>query len=454
LEEQAFVRVHNSEGDEELKPREGVQLSEGHVIMRMALEQLLLEEHLPESVTWLDFSSLLGECVDWAKTRRSKIRVAKKSKGSTTAAGAGAGAGAGASGGGDIPAPKAVVAKTVETATPASWIKAAERRLSEWRSTFRGTALDVGFSKTEIILRRPTSLLAAASKQQVNFYLMPSSAARKQRRLLFASAVFEIASADDARGGITLDALEQYLSRERSRLLRFISLAGEGDVVFPHVEQNYRAAQLGELPFSVVRAIICCHVLSSSEQLRTLREGLQSSDGGGGGDCLVNLVGFCRAVEEAVFNVSNHLNENPALLVINGGEVDQAVSELRLLATESRMTLMNSDSHAMHKKGSTFTLGLLDFLDGVGDEGGEGGEGGGAKLTVDAASIASRRRSSRLSELGGGGGGGKGGLKEKEMPPVVWLFCDYHGVEKFYIADLCCCACEKEWLISEGAVGV
>jgi hypothetical protein len=219
---------------------------------------------------------------------------------------------------------------------------------------------------------------------------------------------------------MTLDALEQYLSRERSRLLRFISLAGEGDVVFPHIEQNYRAAQLGELPFSVVRAIICCHVLSSSEQLRTLREGLQSSDGGGG-DCLVNLVGFCRAVEEAVFNVSNHLNENPALLGINGGEVDQAVSELRLLATESRMTLMNSDSHAMHKKGSTFTLGLLDFLDGVGDEGGEGGEGGGAKLTVDAASIASRRRSSRLSELGGGGGGGIGGLKEKEMPPVVWL---------------------------------
>jgi len=257
---------------------------------------------------------------------------------------------------------------------------------------------------------------------------------------MFAMAIFEIASG----GGdsLSLDELESFASRERSRLLRFISLVKEGEVAFPHFEQNYRADQLGEMPFSVTRALLCCHLLSSSAQLHSLREAAaaaasEGDSAGGGGKNLVSLAGFLRATEEACFNVTNHLNENVLL-----GEVDQAVTELQLLATEKQMALMNSDSHAARRRGSNFTLGLTDYLD---DRGGEG-----RRLTVDASSIASRRRSSALSELAQQKAkGGKAGT-DKDVPPFVYCFCDMHGVEKFFLADFCCCRCEKEWWAAAG----
>ena len=69
--------------------------------------------------------------------------------------------------------------------------------------------------------------------------------------------------------------------------------------------------------------------------------------------------------------------------------------------------------------------------------GGENGNNG----NNDIGSFASRRRSSRLTELS------QNILKrgsDVNTPQTIHLFCDYHAQEQFFIADLCCCQCEKE----------
>jgi hypothetical protein len=139
-------------------------------------------------------------------------------------------------------------------------------------------------------------------------------------------------------------------------------------------------------------------------------------------------------MEEAFFNVTNRLNENA---IMGEAEMDPAVAELMLIATEIKMNLMKSDSHAGARR-NTFSLGLGDFMEGT-------VEGLTRRATVDLNTIAARRRSSRLSELSMAGKG-KGG---DQPPPNVFLSCDVHGVERFFLGDLRCCACEREAFESE-----
>lgn len=417
IEEAGKLRAHDEDGEDIIICKEGYRPTEGHILMRLALEQLLQENHLPAGVTWTDFQSLLTECISWAKTQRSKLKIAKRSDGRTM--------GTPAAPTNTGPATN-TVAESLAVSFSKVWIKDADQRLQQWQSTSPKSALDFSYSKNELLIREKRGLISGAGLRK-NYLLQPSSIHRKKRRLLTALAVFELASG----GGDTMSiaALEQYVSRERTRLLRFVSLVNEGEAPLPHIQMDY-VQQMCELPFSFTRALLCCHFLSSSEQFRTLCDEIKiSADNSEIGGGLISSAGFVRAVEEAHFNVTNHLNENSLL-----GETDQVLSELMILATEDQMTLMNSESHAYRRR-STFSLGLSEFMD---------DKSGG--INVDLGSIASRRRSSKLTELSNNSN--KRG-NANDSPPFIYLTCDYHGVEKFFLADICCCACEKSFHQSE-----
>lgn len=139
--------------------------------------------------------------------------------------------------------------------------------------------------------------------------------------------------------------------------------------------------------------------------------------------------GFLRAAEEACFNVTNRLTEHSLL-----GE-DPVIAELILLATETTLTQQNSESHAFRRR-SNFTLGF-----------GDSGQAGDVlrRATLDVAGVISRRRSSRLSELSEMDT--KNRSKDKHDPPTIFLACDVHGVERFFLADLQCCLCEREHIV-------
>ena len=54
------------------------ELSEGFILMRLAVEQLLQAESLPENVSLANFSYILEECLSWARTQRVILRSAGK----------------------------------------------------------------------------------------------------------------------------------------------------------------------------------------------------------------------------------------------------------------------------------------------------------------------------------------------------------------------------------------
>ena len=130
------------------------------------------------------------------------------------------------------------------------------------------------------------------------------------------------------------------------------------------------------------------------------------------GSASLSRIGLLHAVEEAFRNVTQRRS-----LQVVPDEVEDALGSF---CTEMEM---NAQANNNSLKKGTFSLGLQQGVDG------------------DLQNLAARRRQSAL------GTHHISAISEiLDEPPTVFMRCDEHGVERFYLGDTMCVKCEGEHL--------
>ena len=225
---------------------------------------------------------------------------------------------------------------------------------------------------------------------------------------MFGMSIFHLAGS--GAESIDVAELHVFLKAEREKLKKFLALYLEGAVSFPLMCKNTFASIHEE--FSIERCVLACHLLKNSPSLKQLFETYEAR-----GVALINQIGLLRAVEESTFNVTNRVEEN--VLKIDIDDDDKVIDELKMLASENNAYRRKNNSGDPRARG-TFYLGLQP-----------GGD------NKDLSDLGERRRSSIVAMAG---------AKEENVlePPCVYMECDEHGVERFFLADLRCAKCEEE----------
>ena len=208
---------------------------------------------------------------------------------------------------------------------------------------------------------------------------------------------------------IDVAELRAFLEGEREKLKKFLALYMEGAVSFPLMSASYLDS-IQEEP-SLERCVLACHLLKNSPSLKQLCETYEAH-----GVALINKIGLLRVVEESTFNVTNRLEEQ-VLVKLDVG--DKVIDELKILASETNAYRRKNNSGDSRGRGS-FYLGLQP-----------GGD------NKDLSDLGERRRSSIVAMAG---------AKEDDVtePPCVYMECDEHGVERFFLSDLRCMKCEED----------
>jgi hypothetical protein len=326
-----------------------------HELVRLAIEQLLQQEHLPVEVSWVGFKYLMKECLVWSKTQGTLIVVAAQGDKDNA-----------------IKPPTGAIMPSIEMKLlNKEWVRQSNASISELSRLYPGRDLDVTFSALEMSgldeARKPKKGTLAATLQEKQQHaaaardsieaslglkrvtiVSPSSTLRKKRRFLIALAIFRLAGSSESAGDDTLDVAELkfYLEAQREKLRKFISLFLEGVVHFPIMLKSYLVSIQEEV--SMERTVMCCNLLSHSGSLTQLFETYESQ-----GTALISKAGFIKAVEESHYNVSNRAP--PA--VAYGLQVDRVIDELRALASEKNAYIRKKETTGTARKAS-FNLGL------------------------------------------------------------------------------------------------
>ncbi len=135
--------------------------------------------------------------------------------------------------------------------------------------------------------------------------VLPASKARRYRRMMFMLSIFD----DISRRGESVDAIElkEYLEDERKSLIKALVLIKTGVMPLPSVSPSY-VAELGA-PFSLTRAVICCHLLSSSDKLDQLFKRYEAQ-----GVAIISQVGFLKTCEECFKTLTNNDGEHDPVI--------------------------------------------------------------------------------------------------------------------------------------------
>lgn len=401
-----FLSIRKHETSER---KAGRRLGEGFVILRLAVEQLLQQEYLPDRVTFLDLKSLLNECIIWAKTQRAILRVAKLADSKEK----------------DDSRSKMViqpeVKSTVHSKLNREWLLSSEALLWDYSNMYPDTDVDILYNEDEVIHEdkkkvdgRLSGLLDKSRKmlhqrqneiiagKQAYTIFMGSSERRKMRRFIYGLAIFEII----AQGENTVDVAEirAYLNRERDELKKLVAFYNEGMSPLPVIQRDFHLF-LNE-KMSVPRSILAIHLLNDSNIFGELFDMYDER-----GTAMMSKLGFLKACEEAHRNITNHRKRSAFTTR------DPALEEFIIMATESNARARNGGD--VDRKRSTFSLGLS------------------TADNKDLSNLAERRRSSRMADLGNN-------EDDDTEPPRVFLHCDEHGAEEFFLSDLMCIKCEEE----------
>ncbi len=404
---------------------------EASVLLRLALEQLLLQENLPETCSLTNFSYILEECLLWARTQRMVVLIANRddADGEETA-------GSRQQQGGmgklryltNLASKKTSTgAPAMATATPAlgdasgaqalgrEWVMNAERIVYSLSMIYPRTDLDVEFTQGELtsggrlkstmkeLSQRGAGVAQVRRGPEDRSYdlTFPSSLKRKLRRFMLALSLFELAGA----GAETVDvaAVRAHLQLERERLRKMLSLTNEGAMSWPLLRRDYHVYLPS--PFLQERAVMALHLLRYSDTMQMLFDRYDTQ-----GTASISKTGFLSASEEAFRGVT----QRKSVFL-----QDEVMQELEAFCTDRSM---QAQSHNTSLRRNTFTLGL-------------GSPDSNATGMSDLSQLGARRR---ISQLGSN-------TQSLHEPPTLWVRCDEHGIERAFAADFMCIKCEEEW---------
>ena len=280
-----------------------------------------------------------------------------------------------------------------------------------------------------------SSLVQAAimSPLDVSVLYRPSSPDRKKRRLLFYASIFNVV----AHGTDMLDVaeLKAFLKSERDQFCKLLALIKDGTVTMPIISRGYNRQEVeGSHSFSVVRALICCHLWNSSSQLHKLFENFDAQ-----GLAVVSLTGFVRAAEACFLTVSDNLGVLDDVLA---DFVDIAVKDAQFRRAPAVFISQQARAlaAAVAVTSAAAAMARGSVLAGNNDR-------RGSRLASMAQSVKARSSmvgKGRQAMLQNDTSNPNAVYDPEEAPPTVYLRCEYHGAEDFFFADLCCCKCEDE----------
>jgi len=392
------------------------KLNEGFQLMRLAVEQILQAESLPEIVSLTNFSYILEECLSWARTQRMILRsAAKEEEQDATKDNIGTMSRTRyLSAAGKLASHRAV-AKAAETAEQPrielgmEWVISTEKLIYSYKDLYPNSDLDVSFSQGELTqktrIAKPSVKLNAAARRAstaappddktAKFEIgVPSSEKRKLRRFMLALSLFDLVGGGDE--SIDVAQLRSHLLLERDRLRKALSMANEGAANWPVLKRDFHLHLTSV--FLQERAILAMHLLRYSDSLQQLFDTFDEH-----GTASLSRTGFLVASEECFRGVTQRRQ-----LMVS----DAVTEELEAFCTDKSMQAQSNNTSLRR---NTFHLGSTDW--------------------GDLSTLGARRRQSTL---------GASGSKSSNEPPTLWVRCDEHGIEKVFAADFMCVKCEEE----------
>jgi len=393
------------------------RLSEGFVLMRLAVEQVLQADSLPEVVTTANFSYILEECLSWARTQRTVLRsAAREEEQAASKVHVGTMSKTRYLPGMDSPPPASLaLAKEADADAQhhelgAEWVISTEKLIYRYRELYPHSDLDVSYSQGELTNKgrvarvnkdsahakynaaaRRASTAAPPDEKTAKFEMgAPSSEQRKLRRFVLALSLFDLAGG--GAESIDVASLRAHLLMQRGRVRKALSLANEGAINWPLLKQDFHLHL--SLAFLPERAILAMHLLRYSDSLQRLFNTYDDQ-----GTASISRTGFLVASEECFRGVTQRRQQLVA---------DEVTEELEAFCTDKSMRAQANNTSLRR---STFHLGSADF-----------------------SSLGSRRRQSSLGIAG----------KASHEPPTLWMRCDEHGIEQAFAADFMCVKCEEE----------
>jgi hypothetical protein len=216
--------------------------------------------------------------------------------------------------------------------------------------------------------------------------------ARKSRRMTLALTIFDLASHYDDK--IDIKILHKFLEIQRKRLEKIITLFNDGAMTIPPVANNIS----DEL--SLVHILYSTLLLCASSTLSSLLETYHNE-----GVTIISRIGFLSISEETFHAVSRN-DYNPDETLTNFLNI--ATFQIITRQTERRATRVVSKLNNDVRR-ATFIAN--------------------SPLLSPSSSFSTNFNINR---------------KVKDITPFVFLCCDFHGNENFYLADMYCTTCAKD----------
>ena len=376
------------------------------LLTTMALEQLLLHDSLPSNITWPTFKTIVQDCYSWAKTQRQKVHLSRFD--------------------GTVDQ-KHISDKSNNTISTTNFGKKMENNtkhdtiLTDISIKYANTELDYSYNKIESFYI-----------DEKRFSL--SSPSRKKRRLSYALEIIDTISKDPDM--IDVAELRSYLFVQREQLKKVLDLVKDGAIKFPLIRSEF-SADMKERScgaFSIVIAIISTLLLTVSPSLSKLFDTYNLQ-----GAAYISTHGFLKAFEECF------------ILITSGHEIfDPTIVYLRSLTTEAEVMKRHQASLTGQNIAVRAKVTEILIMEGESDDDSinEDGTLTSSKISnnnnnLRHSNVGARRKSSRLAT-----GRRASSVLFNDIkrigPPTLFACCEIHGNEHFYLADICCNACEKD----------
>ena len=212
--------------------------------------------------------------------------------------------------------------------------------------------------------------------------------ARKSRRMTLALTIFDLASQYDDK--VDIKTLHKFLEIQRKRLEKIITLFNDGAMTIPPVANTIS----DEL--SLVHILYSTILLCASSTLTSLLETYQNE-----GVTIISRIGFLSITEETFHAVSkNDYTPNETLRSF----LNIATFQIITRQTERRATRVVSKLNNDVKRASF----------------------------IASSPLSSFSTNSNIT------------TNMKDITPFIFLCCDFHGAESFYLSDIYCTTCAKD----------
>ena len=378
------------------------------LLTTMALEQLLLHDSLPGSISWSTFKTIIQDCYSWAKIQRQKVHLVcfdetkerKHNSDKTSTA-----------------ISNTFVGRVTENFTKHDTV------LSDISIKYRNTELDFSYNRIESLYI-----------DEKRFSL--SSPSRKKRRLSYALEIVDTISKDPDM--IDVAELRSYLFVQREQLKKVLDLVKDGAIKFPLIRSEFSSdmKERSSGAFSIVIAIICTLLLTVSPSLSKLFDTYNLQ-----GAAYISTHGFLKAFEECfVLITSGHEIFDPTILYLKSLTTEAEVMKrhqasltgqnIAIRAKVTELKVIDDENIDNCNEDDTFSvLSNSKIADNINN-----------RQNVN---VGTRKKNSKLVSARRASSVTLNNVK-KIGPPTLFACCEVHGNEHFYLADICCTTCEKE----------